>query len=131
MKTIQARIDESVEELIHNLNALVGEIALEALAGRTRQKTKRGTRRRSAGQVHRKPEEISALTEELYAQICRYPGETMLTLSNHVKQPAKKLAFPARKLLDAGRIKKTGQRQYTRYFPLGREAKSARRRKPR
>jgi len=131
MKTIEARINENVDDLIHSLNALVGEIALEALARRMRQKPKRSSQRRSAGQVHRKPEEIAALTEELYAQVCRQPGETMATLSKQLRQPAKKLAFPASKLLDAGRIKKTGQRQFVRYFPVGREPKPTRRRNAR
>ena len=129
MKTIQARIDESVDELICNLRALVGEMAMDALSRRMRQKPRRSGQRRSVGQVHRKPEEITALTEELYAQICRHPGETMLMLSRHVGQPAKMLAFPACKLVDAGRVKKTGQRQFTRYFPVGREANHAGRRK--
>lgn len=131
MKTIEARIDESVDELIRNLGSLVGEIALETLARRMRQRPRRRVRRRTEGQAHRKPEEISAITEELYAQICRHPGERMATLSKQMKQPAKKLAFPAQKLLDAGRIKKTGQRQFTRYFPVDRESKLGRRRKTR
>jgi hypothetical protein len=41
MKTIEARIDERVDELINSLNALVGEVALEAIARRTRQTSKR------------------------------------------------------------------------------------------
>jgi hypothetical protein len=133
MKTIQTRIDESVEELIRNLNVLVGEAALDTLARRMRQNQPRvGQRRsRSAAQTHREPEEISALGEELYAQICRHPGETMLTLSKLVKQSPKMLALPSRKLVEAGRVKKTGQKQQTRYFPVGREAKRARRRKAR
>jgi hypothetical protein len=134
MKTIQARIDESIVELIHNLNALVGEVALETLARRMQQKPKRdGQRpqRRSSAQSHREPEEIAALAEELYAQICHHPGETMLTLSKYVKQPSKMLSFPARKLVEASQVKKVGQRQFTRYFPVGQEAKRAPRPKAR
>lgn len=73
------------------------------------------------------------LAEELYAQICRHPGETMVMLSQHMKVPAKTLSLPAGKLAKAGRIKKTGQRQFTRYFPIGQEATrtQARRRKAR
>jgi hypothetical protein len=37
--------------------------------------------------------------------------------------PAKDLSLPACKLAKAGRIKKAGQRQFTRYFPIGQEAK--------
>lgn len=129
MKTIQARVDENVDALIRSLNALVGEVALDALARRMQRKPQR--QRRAAEQVHRKPEEIAALAEELYAQICLHPGETMLALSTHVKRPPSMLAVPARKLVGAGRVKKAGQRQFTRYFPVGQEAKRARQRKTR
>jgi hypothetical protein len=123
MKTIEARIDERVDDLISSLNALVGELALEALAPRTRRPPGRAVKRRSPAQPRREPEEVAALAEELYAQICKHPGETMVTLSRHMKVPAKALSLPACKLAKAGRIKKAGQRQSTRYFPIGQEAK--------
>jgi hypothetical protein len=50
-----------------------------------------------------------------------------------MKRPAKTLSLPACKLAKAGRIKKAGQRQFTRYFPVGKETKrkQARRRRAR
>jgi len=123
MKTIAARIDDRVDDLISSLNALVGELALEALARRTRQPPKHAVKRRSPAQPRREPEKVAVLTEELYAQICKHPGETMGTLSRHMKVPAKALSLPACKLAKAGRVKKAGQRQFTRYFPIGQEAK--------
>lgn len=133
MKSIEARIDERVEELVNSLNALVGELALEALARRARQTPKRAVKRRSAPPPRREPEEVAALAEKLYTAVCKHPGETMVSLSRHVGVPAKALALPACKLAKAGRIKKAGQRQFTRYFPVGQEAKrkQARRRKGR
>ena len=123
MKTIEARIDDRVDELLSSLNALVGELALEALARRTRRTPGRPVKRGPPAQPRREPEEVAVLTEELYAQICKHPGETMVTLSQLMKVPAKALALPACKLAKAGRIKKAGQRQFTRYFPIGQEAK--------
>ena len=133
MKTIEARIDEHVDQLINSLNALVGELALESLTRRTRQAPKRAGKRRSAAQPRRKPEKVAELVEELYAQICKHPGETMVTLSGHMNVPAKTLSLPACKLAKAGRVKKAGQRQFTRYFPVGKETKrkQTRRRKVR
>ena len=122
MKTIEARIDDRVDELISSLNALVGELALEALSRRTR-RTPRGAEKRRSPAQRREPEEVAGLAEDLYAQICEHPGETMVTLSRHMKVPAKALSLPACKLAKAGRIKKAGQRQSTRYFPIGQEAK--------
>jgi len=125
MKTIEARIDEHVDSLISSLNVLVGELAMEALARRTRRTPGRGSvvKRRSPARPPREPEEVAALAEELYAQICKHPGETMVVLSRHMKVLAKALSLPACKLAKAGRIKKAGQRQSTRYFPIGQEVK--------
>jgi len=132
MKTIEARIDHRVDELINSLNELVGELALEALARRTRQAPSRAGKRRSATPPRREPEEVAELAEELYAQICKHPGETMVSLAQHMTRPAKDLSLPACKLAKAGRIKKAGLRQFTRYFPVGKETKrKARRRKSR
>ncbi len=126
MKTIEARIDQRVDELISSLNALVGELALEAIARRTRQTPKRTVKRPPPAQSRREPEEVAKLAEGLYAQICKLPGETMVTLSRHMNVPAKTLSLPACKLAKAGRIKKAGQRQFTRYFPVGKETKRKR-----
>jgi hypothetical protein len=123
MKTIEARIDDRVDDLITSLNALVGELALEALARKTRRTPRREVKRRSPAQPRREPEEDAVLAENLYGQICKHPGETMVTLSRHMNVPAKDLSLPACKLAKAGRIKKAGQRQFTRYFPIGQEAK--------
>jgi hypothetical protein len=132
MRNIQARIEENIEELFGNLNALVEEIALETIARRVQAKRPPGRRKRSvAQQARRHPEQVGALAEELYGAICRCPGETMATLREQVGQPANALALPTTKLLQAGRIKKTGERQFTRYFPVASETKRTRRRKRR
>ena len=133
MKNIQARIEENIEELFGNLNALVEEIALDAIARRvqTKRPSPGGRKRRAAQQPRRQSEQVAALAEELYAAICRCPGETMATLRGQVSQSAKALALPTAKLLQAGRIKKIGERQFTRYFPVAPETKQTRRRKRR
>jgi H2-forming N5,N10-methylenetetrahydromethanopterin dehydrogenase-like enzyme len=125
MKNIQARIDEQVEALLGNLNALVGELATEAIAQRMVKPSAKRQRRRS--EIHRTPEQIAAVVEELYAHVCRRPGETMATISSAMKYSARELAFPMRKLITTGRVKKTGQRQFVRYFPVGQQAKRSRR----
>jgi hypothetical protein len=126
MKTIEARIDDRVDDLISSLNALAGELALEALGRRMRRTPRRAVKRRSPAQPRREPEEVSDLAEKLYAEICRHPGETMVSLSRHMNISAKTLRLPACKLAKAGRVKKAGQRQFTRYFPVGKEAKRQR-----
>ena len=45
----------------------------------------------------------------------------MAVLSKAVGHSSAALALPARKLVDTGRVKKTGQNATTRYFPVGRQ----------
>jgi hypothetical protein len=52
-----------------------------------------------------------------YCEICFQIGPQRLAA------PVKALALPASKLAKSGRIKKAGQRQFTRYFPVGQDAK--------
>ena len=120
MKNIQHRIDESVDEFIGKLQTVVGELAVEVIEQRL---TRRRKARRKTDAPHRSPEEISALTEELYAQICQQPGKTMMELSKALGERSQALAVPARTLAKSGRVKKTGIHSYTRYFPVGRQAK--------
>jgi hypothetical protein len=126
MKTIQARIEEHVDTLIGNLNALVRELAMAAIAERMGGRPPVEKRQRMAA-AHRKPEEIAALTEDLYAEVCRSPGQTMQTLSGAIGHPSALLSRPMRKLMGASRVKKAGQRNFTRYFPVGQNAEGRRR----
>ncbi len=119
MKNIQARVDESVDELIGKLQTVIGEYAAEAIEQRLINRRK--PRRSSARAPHRSTTEVSALAETLYTQICNQPGETMMVLSRAVGHSSAALALPARKLVDAQRVRKTGQSATTRYFPVGRQ----------
>jgi hypothetical protein len=116
MKTMQARVDESVDEFIGKLQTVVGEYAVEVIEERL---TKRRRKQCHRVSPHRTADEISALAESVYAQICQQPGETMMVLAKAVGQSSAALALPARKLLATGRVKKTGQHAETRYFPVG------------
>ncbi len=119
MKKIQARVDESVDEFIGKLQTVIGEYAGEAIEQRLLNRRK--PRRSRAASPHRSMSEISALAEALYTQICSQPGETMMVLSQAVGHSSAALALPARKLVDAEMVKKTGRNATTRYFPVGRQ----------
>ena len=67
----------------------------------------------------RSPEEMAALEERLYEAIRRRPGETMEVLAPEVGATARVLNRPATTLRRQGRVRSVGQRQYTRYFPMG------------
>lgn len=120
MKDLQAEVDQSVEALVKSLQRAVGEAAIEALAQRLCSRRRERVARRPGGR-HRSPAEIAGLAERLYEAICAQPGERMVALSKAVGQRSEALALPTHKLLVAGRVRKTGKHQFTRYFPIGRQ----------
>ena len=76
--------------------------------------------RRASRQVsgRRSPQEMEALCERLYQEICARPGETMAVLASAVGAKSVALQFPSARLKKAGRIRSVGQRSCTRYFPM-------------
>ncbi len=128
MKTIQTRIDEHVDAFVGNLQQLVREAAVEAVSRKVGAQRRAKPRRAAASR--RSTEEIAALTEALYTAICAQPGELMSTISAAMSRSARELALCAHRLIAEGRVRKTGQRQHTRYFPVdaprGRRAKRRR-----
>ena len=66
----------------------------------------------------RSVDEVTALSDRLYAAICAKPGEAMVVLAPGVGATPRALSLPANRLKRAGRIRTVGQRQATRYFPM-------------
>jgi hypothetical protein len=66
----------------------------------------------------RAPDELTALSDRLYAAICAKPGEAMMVLAPAVGATPRALSLPANRLKRAGRIRTVGERQATRYFPM-------------
>ena len=66
----------------------------------------------------RSPDEVTTLSERLYAAICAKPGESMAVLAPSLGATSRALQVPAAHLKRAGRIRSVGQRQATRYFPM-------------
>ena len=70
----------------------------------------------------RSADEMSALSERLYAAICANPGQSMGTLAPVVGASPLVLQVPRAKLKEAGRIRSVGSKQFTRYFPMVKNA---------
>lgn len=117
MKNLQAEVETSIDALVEKLHRAVGEAAIEALQ-RQLMSAKKPRLKRGPASPHRSPEAVAALAEQLYAAICTQPGERMLVLKEAVGQRSEALAVPMRKLVEAGRVRKTGNNQHTRYFPV-------------
>ena len=81
------------------------------LRGATREAPHSSGRRRA-------PQEMAALAERLYAAVCAHPGAAMGTIAAELSVSPRELNRPALLLKRAGRLRTTGQRQGTRYFPM-------------
>jgi len=66
----------------------------------------------------RTPAELAKLGEQLYRAVCTSPGETMTVLAADVGTKPRELSLPMEQLKRTGRVRSTGQRHLTRYFPL-------------
>jgi predicted component of type VI protein secretion system len=67
----------------------------------------------------RPPEELAATTAKLGAYIAKNPGLGIEAIGKALAIPTKDLALPVKKLLSSGKIKVTGEKRATRYFPKG------------
>lgn len=120
MKNLQIQIDERVACFVGDLQRLVRSVAVGAVEQAFPER-RRGKGREGAGKGKRPSSEISILVERLYEEICAHPGESMGVLSGLLEQRTLALSVPVGRLLKQGRVKKTGSRQQTRYYPVARQ----------
>ena len=123
-KCLEQKIEKAVERLVReHLAACEAAAARAVRAGfeRASKAPSKSSQPRSARTPARRRsrEELVALEERLYEAIRRQPGETMEVLASAVGSTSRALRRPARRLRHDGRIRSIGQRQYTRYFPMG------------
>jgi hypothetical protein len=119
---IRKRTDLFVAELTE----LVKEAALESVGlalGRGGVAPSGGAQRvrRSGASARRKgekrtPESLEQLTNDLFSQIKSGPGRRIEQIAKQMRTTTKELALPARKLLEAKKIKTTGRKRATKYF---------------
>lgn len=74
------------------------------------------TDKRKKGQK-RSPEELAALEAKLEAFIQANGGKRIEEIGKELGIATSELAGPVKKMLDAGRIRSTGERRATRYYP--------------
>lgn len=123
-KSLEQKIETAVEQLVREHLAACEAAAAAAVragfkrASRSPSKPSRCTSAR-APSPRRSRAEMADLEERLYEAIRRHPGETMAVISPAVGATPRALNRPATTLRRAGRVRSVGQRQYTRYFPMG------------
>lgn len=69
----------------------------------------------------RSPEELAKLGERLCTEICDKPGETMTYYAARLSSTPAKLAVPARRLTEEGRVHAIGERNQRKYYAGARE----------
>ncbi len=112
---IERLVQEHVAELHRTAAAAVARAFGQRLAARAARST--SATKRSAGS-RRAPDEVAALAERLYTEVCASPGSAMSTLALQVGVSPRALNRPVMHLRRSGRLRSVGQRQGTRYFPM-------------
>ena len=126
-KSLEQKIERAVEQIVREHLAAceaAAAVAVRAAFERASKATPEATKSARRGSARspaprRSREELAALEERLYEAIRRPPGETMAVISPAVGATARELHRPATTLRQQGRVRSVGQRQYTRYFPMG------------
>lgn len=119
-------IEQAVQNLYEAVRRQVLAEVTEALGGpwesAPRAKAARALKNGSSSSALRKgekrdPKLLAQTVEDLFQQIEKAPGSRIEQIGAHLGLPTKDLALPVRKLLAAKRIKSTGVKRATRYFP--------------
>jgi hypothetical protein len=129
--TLRARIDTFTTEI----TALVRASALEAVhsalgATLATAPAKRGPGRpaksgvpspidapkRRGKPAKRTPEDVARMGESVVAYVAKNPGQSVEQIGNALGQKTKELALPIIRMIEAKKLRTTGERRGTRYF---------------
>lgn len=144
---LDTRLQDRIGAFVTEINALVREAAVEAvqeaLAGdgaparrsaprRTRRKArgkvaKRGRVAKRGKRVRRTGAQVEALAGKALTAIRREPGRRLGEIAKELRAKTKDVRRPVQTLLDAKKVRTTGVRGGTRYFPAGGGAAKPRR----
>jgi hypothetical protein len=125
--TIRGRINAFAVELEELIRAAAVQAVAQALgaggsAAAPRSavatvRTKPAPRPRATSGGKRDPKVLAATVEHAAEWIKAHPGQGVEAMAAGLKLPTKDLALPIIKLLDGKRIRKTGVKRATKYFP--------------
>lgn len=117
MKTesLAEQIDALVRTHLAQVEAEATNALRRAFATTTGTRTRRARR---APSKQRPLEEVTALAEQLHARIMAEPGELMSTHARALGASVRDLHRPMTLLRRAGRLRTTGARNNTRYYPM-------------
>jgi hypothetical protein len=124
-------VSEALKNLVAAIEAIermkARERILESLNGsdapvakwQTRaERTAKPPAKRAKGEK-RNPDDLAKTVELLATYIRQFPGRSIEVIGTKLHIPTKDLTLPIKKLLVAKRIRTTGQKRATKYFPRG------------
>ncbi len=115
-ESLATQIDKLVRDHLAQVQAEAERAMRRAFAGTPSKEPKpRATKR--APSKRRDPQEVAALAEKLHARIVAEPGESMTVHARHLGMGVRDLHRPMTVLRRAGRLRTTGARNNTRYYP--------------
>jgi len=133
---IAARVDEFVADLTELIReaalravaeALDGQVALDPVtkAGGSTPASKGGRSRRagssskgaSSGRERRTAAALKEVSDQVLARLRKAPGSGIEQLARDLGVPSAKLKRPIAHLIEAGLVRKTGEKRATKYFP--------------
>jgi hypothetical protein len=125
MPDIDSQIRKHVDAFVAEISALVQQAVFEAIAagvrnagGRLPSTPGRGglaVARRDGGR--RTAAELDELSELILAEVRAHPGRGIEAIGKALSVPTRKLSRPVQKLLNAGSLRRAGQKRATKYFP--------------
>jgi hypothetical protein len=144
MSDVDSQIREQIEAFVSDLNQLVRQAALEAVAsalggqgparasGRARVAgvTRALGRGRGKG-AKRTSEELEGTRESVLDYVRRNPGQGVEQIAKSLNVPSRDLVLPIRKLVSDGQLATKGQKRATKYFGGGGGAAGAGRKRGR
>lgn len=128
MKQIEQQLAEEITQAVERIVAAshtAATAALDRAFNRRRPSARRGVRRIDPNgdsrsmRRRRTREEMTELEQQFHQIVCADPGQAMSVLATKLELSPTELQVPVARLKASGRIKTVGQRQFTRYFPLG------------
>ena len=118
-------LGEQIDKLVRDHLARVRVEAAAAVerafatspAATRRTVSKPASTKRASGK-RRDPAAVAELAEQLHARIVAEPGESMTVHARHLGASVRELHRPMTLLREAGRLRTTGVRNNTRYYPM-------------
>ena len=121
MKTtdLTEQIDKLVRDHLAKVHAEAAAAVEQAFASTSTRVTKsKSPRRMRTPGDRRDPALVAELAEQLHAEVMATPGESMTVYAKQLDASVRELHRPMTALKRAGRLRTTGVRNNTRYFPM-------------